>query len=420
MRVAVLGAGVIGITTAYFLKKNGHDVVVIDRNSGTAQECSFMNAAQLSYCNAQPWANKAALIKGLKWLGRKDAPLRFRFRLADFQMWAWLVRFVLNCNKRSEDENTRHILNLCLYSRAVLHQYENEFDFDFDFQKTGKIFVYEDQDSFDSGLKQARLQEVLGAPYQKLSFDDLLQHEPNISHLRGVIVGAVRDQIDDTGDAYKFCVGLENKLKEMGVEFRYNTTIENLERDGSKIKSVVTDQGNIQADAFIYSLGAYSPIIAKKLGIKLPIYPLKGYSITVPITNEAKAPITSITYQNARAVFSRIGNRMRVSGTAEFAGYDHSIDKERIAMLKNLTRKVFPDAGNIDAAEEWACLRPATPDFRPIIGNSIYENMVLNTGQGALGWTMAFASAKMATDLIEGKQPEIDVKPFALERFKTL
>ncbi len=417
MKITILGAGVIGLTTAYFLAKSGHKVVIIDRHNGPAEECSFSNAAQLSYCNAQPWANRGALKKGIMWMGRSDAPLKFRFR-ADMQMWKWLVRFLMNCNDESERENTKHILELCLYSREVLHKHEDEFNFDFDFQKTGKIFVFEKEKDMRSYQRQCQLQEVMGAPYQVLSFDELLGYEPNLKHMRDVLVGAIRDPLDDTGDIYKFCTGLNEKLKQMGVEMHYGTSVQQLVKDGKKIKTVRTDKGDFESDLFVLSLGAYSPLIAKQVGIGLPIYPLKGYSITVDVENEACAPVTSITYQSERTVFSRIGDRLRVSGTAEFAGYNHDLTPERIAMLKRLTKKVFPDCGNVDAAKEWACLRPSTPDHRPIIGNSKYDNLILNTGQGALGWTMCFASAKMTSDIINGKETEIALAPHELERFK--
>lgn len=416
MRIAVLGSGVIGITTAYFLAKSGHEVVVIDRQSGAGKECSYMNAAQLSYCNAQPWSNRGAVMKGIKWLGKSDAPLRFRLR-ADYAMWKWLLQFVLNCTAEKESTNTKHILDFCMYSKNVLQKYGSDFDFDFNYQRGGKIFVFESQQAMDNYQKQCQIQEVMGAPYQMLSFDELLQYEPNLAHMRGTLVGAIRDPLDDTGDCYKFSVGLENKLREMGVEFHYNTTITGFNKSKKYITQVITDKGEIAADQFVLSMGAYSYQGAKMLGFKLPIHPLKGYSITLDINNPDKAPLTSITYQKDRTVFSRLDNKLRVSGTAEFAGHNHDIDKGRIEMLKRLTRKVFPDAGNLDTAEEWSCLRPCTPDFRPIIGESKYDNLILNTGHGSLGWTMAFSTAKLITDIVDGKQTEIDITPYSARRF---
>ncbi len=416
MRIAVLGAGVIGITTAYFLARSGHKVVIIDRQSGAAKECSHANAAQLSYCNAQPWSNRGALMKGIKWLGKTDAPMRFRMR-ADYAMWKWLIQFVANCTEKKESENTKHILDFCLYSKSVMQKHGNDFDFDFNYKRGGKIFVFEEQSAMDSYQKQCQIQEVMGAPYQVLSFDELLGYEPNLAHMRNTLVGAIRDPLDDTGDCYQFCVGLENKLKEMGAEFHYETTITGFKKNKKHISAVITDKGEIAADTFVFSLGAYSSQVSKMLGFGLPIHPLKGYSITVDIEDENSAPTTSITYQKERAVFSKLGNKLRVSGTAEFAGYNHDITPERIEMLKRLTRKVFPNVGNIDAAAQWACLRPCTPDFRPIIGESKYDNLILNTGHGSLGWTMCFSTAKLITDIVNGKETEIDIKPFAANRF---
>ncbi len=416
MKIAVLGSGVIGITTAYFLARSGHDVTIIDRQSGTAQECSFANASQLSYCNAQPWSNRGSLKKAIQWLGRKDAPLRLNFK-ADINMWLWMARFVANCTESRENENTKRILELCLYSRDVLLRNHADFDFDFSYSRGGKIFTFENKADMESYRRQCQFQETLGAPYEVLSFDDLLQYEPNMAHLRGTVVGGVRDTLDDTADCHRFCLGLEEKLKKMGVTFMYNTNITAINKNGKTITSVSTDKGDVTADKYILSLGAYSPFLAKSLGIKLPIYPFKGYSITVDIKNPDAAPHNSITYQPERTVFSRIGNRMRVSGTAELTGYDHSITPFRIEMLKKLTRKVFPECGDVEAASTWSCLRPSTPDCRPIIGDSGYDNMVLNTGHGSLGWTMAFASAQLAADIAEGKTPALDMQHYSMKRF---
>jgi D-amino-acid dehydrogenase len=257
----------------------------------------------------------------------------------------------------------------------------------------------------------------MGASYEMLSFDEILEFEPHLKHMRSTIVGGIREKIDDTADAYKFCTGLEKKLRDMGVQFHFNTTVTEIQKDKKKITKVITDKGEFGSDMFVMSLGSYSTDILKKIGIRIPLYPLKGYSITIDIKNETSAPISSITFDNERTVFSRIGNRIRVSGTAEFAGYDTSITPERIEMLKKLTRQVFPDCGDIETATEWACLRPTTPDCRPIIGHSKYDNLVLNTGQGSLGWTMAFASAKLTADIIDGNKTGIDAAPYSINRF---
>ncbi len=413
MKIAVLGAGVIGITTAYFLAKSGHQVIVIDRQNGAGKECSYSNGAQLSYCTAEPWATFGALKKGIKWMRRHDAPLKFRLR-PELRMWLWLLKFALNCTPKKERENTKHILDLCLYSRDLLHKHETEFNFNFDHTKGGKIFVFEDKKDFLSYQKHCQLQETLGAPYQVLDKSELFNYEPALKHLDNKIFGAIRDPLDESGDCYEFCVGLENKLKEMGVEFHFETTIKNINTENKRINSVTTDKGDITADAFVMCLGTYSPLISEKIGVKMDIYPLKGYSLTVDIKNEPQAPNDSITYYGQRTVFSRIGNRMRVAGTAEFAGFNESISPERIKMMKDLTAKIFPDCGNIGTAEEWACLRPCTPSGIPIISNSKYDNLYLNTGHGPLGWTMALASAKLITDIIDKNPTGIDSKPFAL------
>lgn len=416
MKIAVLGSGVIGITTAYFLAKSGHKIILIDKNSGAGQECSFSNGAQLSYCSAQPWANRGALLKAIKWIGKTDAPLRFRFQ-KDINMWLWLMGFIANCTPKKEHENTKGILDLCLYSRDVLHRYEADFDFNFDYTKGGKIFVFEDKESHAGYIKQCQFQEVLGAPYQVLNKEDLFNYEPSLKHYGDNIYGAVCNPLDEAGDTYKFCQGLDKKLDELGAEKYYNTIITDFKLHNNKIKSVFTDKGEIGADLFVFSVGANSPLLSKKLGIKLPMYPLKGYSITTDIKNAEQSPNNSITFSKDRTVFSVLGDKLRVAGTAEFAGYNTSVDKGRIDMLKNLCKKVYPNVGDIDSSAEWACLRPCTADGSPILGETKIDNLMLNTGQGSLGWTMAFSSAQIVTDIINGKQPEIDSTPYSIERY---
>jgi D-amino-acid dehydrogenase len=416
MKIAVLGSGFIGLTTAYFLARNGHEVTVIDRNFESGRECSFSNGAQLSYCHAEPWASRSSLRNAMKWLGKSDAPLLFRL-YPDPQLISWLFRFIDNARDRNFKENNNTILKLNLYSRFILHQMQHEFDFDWNYQQNGKIFIYRSKAEYEKGLKQARFQETLGSRYNILSTEEVLKKEPALENIIEHVAGAVFDPWDETGDGYLFCIGLQKKLEQMGVKFEFNTTIEDIITENDSIKAVKTDKGDITADTFLLALGAYSPLIAKKIGINLPIYPLKGYCISVDIENDSYAPQISITDAREKVVYSRVFDKLRMAGTAEVAGYNHTLTPKRINMLREQMKKAFPKVGDIDSSTEWSCLRPSTPDGPPIIGKTKFNNLILNTGHGSLGWTQNFASARIATDIIEGKIPEIDISRLTIDRF---
>lgn len=417
MKILIIGAGLVGLTNAYILAKNGHEVRIIERNSGVGEECSFSNGGQLSYCHAEPWASYSSLIKAVKWIGKSDAPLLFR-PLPDINMWKWLSKFIMQASNKANDRNTRKILELGLYSRHVLHNIEEDLEFDFSYEKGGKIFFFKDKECMDTYLIQARKQELLGSEYQILSPQETLEYEPSLNNHIADIYGCIRDPLDESADAYKFCTGMSKQLEKMGVKIEYNTNFEEFITKGDKIEAIKTDRGDFTADKFILSTGVYSPIMARKIGINLPIYPIKGYSITVDIEEGENAPLNSITDHHEKIVYSKLGNKLRAAGTAEFAGYDTSITEKRIDMMKNSAKRIFPHLKNIDSASSWACLRPSTPDGSPILGGTDkYKNLILNTGHGTLGWTQTFASAQIVSDFIEGKETELNIDEYSLKRF---
>lgn len=417
MKISVIGAGLIGLTTAYMLKKDGHDVTIIDRNSGPGEECSFSNGAQLSYCHAEPWASYSSLKNAIKWLGKKDAPLLFKPSL-DINMWTWLIKFIAQSTKPANLKSTERILKLGLYSRKVLHDIEEDFDFDFSHRKGGKIFIFKNKTYFEKYLEQARLQELFGSQYQVLNPQETLEQEPSLIDIAGEIYGAVRNPLDETADAYEYCVGLSKQLKKMGVKLSYNTEIVNFKKENNKIKALETNDVDIESDLFILCTGAESPILTKDLGIKIPIYPIKGYSITFELGKNEIGARDSITDPQEKTVYSGLNGKMRVAGTAEFTGYNTDITESRIDMLKASTKRTFPSLKNIDSASKWACLRPFIPDGLPILGKTDkYENLVLNTGHGTLGWTQTFASAKIISDIIAKKEPELDLDWYSYNRF---
>jgi D-amino-acid dehydrogenase len=416
MKAIILGSGLIGVTQAYFLHKEGFEVEVIDRQPESGLECSYSNGAQLSYCHAEPWSSPASLIKGIKWLGKEDAPLLFRFR-NDPQMWRWVLSFVGYCTSKQVKIGSEKILKLGLLSRKILHENEDYFNFDFSYTKGGKTFIFKTKEEQVAAVKQARFQEQFGSEYKILSQKEVLDYEPALFHHAGNIMGGLRDPLDEAADALKYTQALAKKLQKAGVKFHYNTTIEKINIDAGKVTSIKTDKGDFKGNIYVLSLGAYSPILSKTAGFYLPIYPLKGYSITIDINDENSAPKNSITDAYEKVVYSRVGNQLRVAGTAEFAGYNNEITKTRIDMMKNATRRIFPMCGDIDNASEWACLRPSAPDGVPILGNSPLKNLYLNTGHGTLGWTQTFSSAKLVTDVIQKRKTDLNLEWFKWDRF---
>lgn len=416
MKVLILGAGVIGVTTASFLTKRGYEVTVIDREPASAMECSFANGGQLSYNHAEPWASPTALRKAVKWIGQKDAPLVFPLRL-DPVMWAWIFRFLSNCTNNRVRRNTETLLRLGLYSRTCMHRLQDKLHLDFNYQKTGKFFVFETQKDFEAALKQSEFQHRLGANFIKLSPEECLEREPAFSSVINNLVGGIYDPEDETGDVHSFTETLADYLISQGTHFLFDTTLESINVEGNKIHSVTTNAGELEADIYVMALGCYSPTFLRQIGIKVPIYPMKGYSISATVTDESKAPTNSVTHASQKIVYSRLGNVLRAAGTAEFAGYNDIIRPERIAMLKHDMEYLFPECSDTAHASEWACLRPSTPDGPPILGASPYKNLFLNTGHGTLGWTQAAGSAAIVANIIEEKQPEIDISGMTLERW---
>lgn len=416
MKIIVLGAGLIGVTTAYLLQMSGHKVTIIDKQPGPGEKSSYSNGAQLSYCHAEPWSSFDTLMKALKWIGKKDKPLLWK-PSADPMMWEWIIRFLTKCNSASVKIGTEKILKLGLYSRDVLKDISKDLEFDFDHQKLGKIFIIKTEKEYNEHLKQARKQELLGSRYEILNRDEMIKAEPSLKHIAHKIYGCFRDPLDESGDAYKFCVGMDRQLEKLGVKRIYNEEIKEIEKQGNEVSRIITDKNIYTADCYIMCLGAYSPLISKQLNLKLPIYPLKGYSITLPIKNPEEAPKTSITDVTSKVVFTNLGGRLRVAGTAEFAGYNEDITDYRIKMMQELVKENFPMYGDVSEVVPYACLRPSTPDGVPILGKCKVDNLLLNTGHGTLGWTQTFASAKIISDMVNGDKPELPLEWYSIERF---
>ncbi len=434
MRIAILGAGIAGLTTAWYLARDGHEVEVIERNQGVALETSFANGAQLSYSYVAPLAGPGVLPKVPPWLLRRDSPLRF-YPAIDPHQWRWLLEFVGACNRATSDLTTRRLLTLSFYSRTLMHQFVADQGervnrglndvIDFGYAKNGKLVVFSDQAGFDAARRLLDYQRALGCEQDALSRAQCIALEPALgdpaSALHKRLVGGIHTPSEEVGDCYRFCLGLEARLRGMGVRFRFGTAITALHTAAGRITRIDTDAGDIASDACVLTLGAQSPFLVRPLGLRLPIYPLKGYSLTLPAA--AQAPRISITDFKRKVVYAPLENQgvqqLRVAGMADIAGYSHAIDPVRLRQLVKESRQAFPAATDYTQSTElmqpWAGLRPATPKGTPILGTTPYNNLLLNCGHGALGWTLALGSARIVADLLNGARPAIALDGFAVD-----
>ncbi len=417
MRVLVLGAGLVGVASAWYLRLDGHEVTVIDRQPGPAMETSFANGGQISTSHAEPWANPAAPLKVLRWLGRDDSPLLWRLR-ADAAQWAWGLRFLRECTPGRTRENIVAILRLALYSRTLLKELRPALGLEYDQQQRGILHFYTDEAELEHAIPQAELMREYGCERVVKSAAECLAIEPALMHSTVPIVGGTYTAEDESGDARKFAMLLAQRAEVQGVVFRYGTAIDAVEGDAARVNGVrLTNGERLSADASVVALGSYSPLALRRLGIRIPVYPAKGYSATIPLVEGDVAPTVSLTDDGHKLVFSRLGNRMRVAGTAEFNGYDTALNEMRCEALLKRTRAVFPHV-RMAQAEFWAGLRPATPSNVPLIGATRLGNLYLNTGHGTLGWTMACGTGRLLADAVAGRAPEIDPAPYSAYRHR--
>ncbi|GIZ52026.1 D-amino acid dehydrogenase [Noviherbaspirillum aridicola] len=416
MKVIVLGAGVIGTASAWFLNKAGHEVTVIERQPGAAQETSFANGCQISVSHAEPWANPSAPMKILKWLGKEDAPLLYRFR-PELQQWLWGLSFLRECTPARTAHNIRQIVAISEYSRQTLQAVRTETGIDYDHLTRGILHFYTDPKEFEQSLPAARLMRDLGCARDSISADEVVRMEPALATIRDKIAGGDFTASDESGDVYKFTTGLAQRAAAAGVDFRYNTGITRLLREGSGAAAriagveVIDPQGRhqiLQADAYVMAAGSFSAPLLQPLGIRLMIYPGKGYSATYRVINPDAAPTVSLTDDGYKLVLSRLGDRLRVAGTCELNGYTRELNDVRCAAITRRTRELFPDACDYDNPVYWTGLRPLTPSNIPYIGKSPISNLYLNTGHGTLGWTMGCGSGRAIAEIVSGRVPEVD------------
>ncbi len=413
MRIIVLGGGVVGVASAWYLAADGHDVTLVDRARGPALETSFANGGQISASYAEPWANPEAPAKILKWLVRDDAPLLFRPRL-DWRQWRWGLEFLIQCLPGNTRRNTIQCLNLALYSRDCLDALRRETGIEYDALTRGILQFYTERDEFDQAVASAELMRRYGCDRQVKTPDECLAIEPALASCRASIVGGIFTSTDESGDAQRFTTELATLAASRGVTYRWNTQIQALTSAGGSIDGVrAVHDGRfetLRADAYVVALGSYSPFLLSTVGVPCNVYPAKGYSATIDIGDHRGAPTVSLTDVAWKIVLTRLGQRLRVAGTAELAGWDLSLDRTRCEALAARTFELFPDAGMRDSARYWTGLRPATPSNVPLIGRTRYPNLFLNTGHGTLGWTMACGSGHALADVVAARKPEVDFR----------
>lgn len=412
MKIVVLGAGVIGTTTAWFLNQAGHDVTVIERQPNAGLETSFANGGQISVSHAEPWANPSAPFKILKWLGKEDAPLLFRLR-ADLNQWRWGLQFLMECTPARTQSNTLNILRLGLYSRSVLQKLRAETNIQYDALTKGILHFYTDPKEFENAIAAAALMRSVDCDRHVIDQkSEILKIEPAFSSSINKVVGATYTSSDESGDAHKFTQNLATLATSKGVNFLFNHTISQIKHSQGQISGVTVQHDaetfEVTADAYVVCLASYSALMVRDLGISLLIYPAKGYSATVDIPEGANAPFVSMTDDEYKLVFSRLGNRLRIAGTAELNGYDLSLNDVRCQALIKRTAALFPEAADYSKPVFWTGLRPATPSNVPYIGKTKYPNLYLNTGHGTLGWTHACGSAQAIADIINGHKPAVE------------
>ncbi|WP_024301405.1 D-amino acid dehydrogenase [Pseudogulbenkiania sp. MAI-1] len=413
MKVVVLGAGIIGVSTAWFLARDGHDVMVLERSAGVARETSFANGGQISVSHSEPWAQPSTPWKVFKWLLKEDAPLLYRPRL-DSAQWAFALRFLRECLPERAHRNMLRMLALGRFSRETFALIRQETGVAFDHLERGIVTLFQSQQELERALRAAETMRAFGVEKREVSRAELVRIEPALAGYADRIAGATYCDSDQSGDIYKFTCGLAEAAAELGVEFRFSTRINALLTEGGDIAGVSVTRPDglfetVTADAYVLALGSYSTPIARTAGLRLPIYPAKGYSVTLRVCNPEAAPTVALTEESYKVFMSRLGDRLRVAGTAELAGYSSTLNPVRCGLLVERARALFPDACDWEGdAQYWTGLRPASPGNVPLIGRTRYPRLYLNTGHGTLGWTEGPGSGRALADIIGGRRPPLD------------
>jgi D-amino-acid dehydrogenase len=416
MRVIVLGGGVIGVTSAYYLAKAGHAVTVVDRQPGPGLETSFANAGEVSPGYSSPWAGPGVPQKAIRWLTMRHGPLVIRPRF-DPAMWLWMARMLRNCTKARYALNKSRMVRLAEYSRDALRDLRADTGIAYDERTQGTLQLFRKQYQLDGTSGDIAILKDYGVPFELLDVAGCVRAEPALAGVREKFAGGLRLPGDETGDCKIFTERLATLAQGLGVEFRYGLSVQSLVVEAGRVGSVATDRGAMSADAYVVALGSYSPLLLKPIGISIPVFPIKGYSITAPIADPSGAPQSTVMDETYKIAITRLGDRIRVGGTAEVVGYDLRLHAARRATLEHSVGDLFPRGGDLSKASFWTGLRPMTPDGTPLIGPTKYSNLHLNTGHGTLGWTMACGSARVLADQLSGRQPDIDARELSIRRY---
>ncbi|MGX1166307.1 D-amino-acid dehydrogenase [Bradyrhizobium sp. USDA 372] len=417
MKVLILGSGVIGVTSAYYLARAGHEVTVVDRQPEPALETSFANAGEVSPGYSSPWAGPGVPVKAVKWLLMKHGPLVIRPKL-DPVMWVWLLKMLRNCTSARYAINKSRMIPIAEYSRDSLRDLRRDIGIQYDERSQGTLQLFRYQAQLDGTAEDIAVLKQYGVPFEVLSREGCIAVEPALAGVKEKFVGGLRLPQDETGDCHMFTQALAKHAQALGVRFMFNTSIDRIVTEGARVSGVATSAGLLQADAYVLALGSWSSRLAAPLGISLPVYPVKGYSITVPIKDASGAPESTVMDESYKVAITRLGNRIRVGGTAEISGYSSKLYDARRDTLDHSLTDLFPRGGDLSKATFWSGLRPMTPDGPPVIGPTHYANLHLNTGHGTLGWTMSCGSGRVLADMLSGKKPEIDVSALTVERYK--
>ncbi|WP_407294631.1 D-amino acid dehydrogenase [Stutzerimonas zhaodongensis] len=418
MRVLVMGSGVIGTTSAYYLARAGFEVVVVDRQPAVAMETSFANAGQVSPGYASPWAAPGVPLKAMKWLMQRHAPLAIKLT-GDIHQYLWMAQMLRNCTAARYAVNKERMVRLSEYSRDCLDELRAETGIDYEGRQCGTTQLFRTQAQLDNAAKDIAVLDASGVPYELLDRAGIARAEPALATVSERLSGALRLPNDQTGDCQMFTTKLADMARKLGVEFRFNQGIERLQFAGNRLEGVWIDGQLEKADRYVLALGSYSPQMLKPLGIRAPVYPLKGYSLTVPISDPSMAPVSTVLDETYKVAITRFEQRIRVGGMAEIAGHDLSLNPRRRDTLEMVVGDLFPQGGDPSSAELWTGLRPATPDGTPIIGGTRYRNLYLNTGHGTLGWTMACGSGRLLADMLAQKRTQISTDGLDISRYGT-
>jgi len=417
MRVLVLGGGVIGVSAAYYLTRAGHEVELVERRAAAAMETSFANAGEVSPGYSAPWAGPGVPIKAIHWMLMQHSPLVI-WPLLDPAMWRWGAMMLANCTARAYAINKSRMVPIAEYSRDCMKALRTSTGLSYDERALGTLQLFRKQKQLDGTAKDIEVLRQYGVPYEVLDRTGFVRVEPGLAHTQHKFVGALRLPGDETGDCHLFTQRLAAMAATRGATLRFDTTILGIERAGDRIAGVRTTAGLLAADAVVMALGSYTPLMLKTLKLRIPVYPVKGYSITLPIVDASRAPESTIMDETHKVAVTRLGNRIRVGGTAELAGYSLALREARRATLTHVVSDLFPGGGDLARAEFWCGLRPMTPDGTPIIGPTPIANLFLATGHGTLGWTMAAGTGRVLADLISGRKPEIDLEGLTMERYQ--